>query len=82
MPMIPANTKELTVAIKRYLNNFPGDTICARQIWYEGLGGQGVPNPSEMDSMHTVLNSLSDWKAVGNVRYEKFGQQHSFRRMK
>jgi hypothetical protein len=82
MPMIPKNTKELTAAIKRYLNTFPGDTICARQIWYEGLGGHGVPNPMDMDAMHAVLNSLSDWKPVGNLRYEKFGLQNSFNRVK
>ncbi|MBN2039786.1 MAG: hypothetical protein JW864_07080 [Spirochaetes bacterium] len=80
--MVPANTKELTAEIKRYLSKFPGDLICARQIWYEGLGGQGTPNPTEMDAMHAVLDSLKDWTSVGNVRYEKFGQQHSFKRIK
>jgi hypothetical protein len=76
------NTKELIGAMTRYLDEFPGDTICARQIWYEGLGGCGVPNPADMDAMHSVLNRLKDWKPVGNVRYEKFGVQYSFKRLK
>ena len=80
--MITGNAKELLKSIKSYLDKFPGDTICARQIWYEGLGSYGVPNPAEMDAMHTALNSLKDWKPIGNVRYEKFGPQYSFKRVK
>jgi hypothetical protein len=80
--MLTGNTKELYSAMTRFLNKFPGDTICARQIWYEGLGGCGIPNPADMDAMDTVLNSLKNWKSVGNVRYEKYGAQYSFKRVK
>jgi hypothetical protein len=83
MSKIPTNnTRKLTDAIRSYLDKFPGDTICALQTWYEGLGGQGVPNPAEMDTMLTIMKSMSGWKSVGNIRYEKFGQQQSFKRMK
>ncbi len=82
MPMIPKNAKELSAAINTYLKKFPGDTICALQIWYEGLGGQGVPIPAEMEEMNAVLNGIAGWKSAGNIRYEKFGQQQSFRRVK
>jgi hypothetical protein len=36
------NAAELKSAMKRYLDAFPGDTICALQIC-EGLGGCGCP---------------------------------------
>jgi hypothetical protein len=76
------NTQELKSAMTKWLNEFPGELICARQIWYEGLGGCGVPNPADMDAMEAVFNSLSDWKNVGMTRYEKFGAQNSWKRSK
>ena len=75
------NAAELAAAMKKWLGEFPGDMICARQIWYEGLGGCGVPNPADMNAMEAVLNSLTDWKNVGNQRYEKFGAQNSWKRV-
>ena len=75
-----ANTQGLTNAMTAWLNEFPGDLICARQIWYEGLGGCGVPNPADMAAMEDVFNGLSGWKNVGDVRYEKFGMQNSWKR--
>jgi hypothetical protein len=75
-------TAKLQTAMKRYLDAYPGDLMCALQVWYEGLEGCGVPNPAEMDEMNAFLGGLSGWKAVGNVRYEKFGSQYSFERVK
>jgi hypothetical protein len=77
-----SNTGELLLAMRKYLDEFPGDTICVLQIWYEGLGGCGVPTPADMEAMTAVLNTLEDWKPIGNVRYEKFGVQNSFKRVK
>ncbi len=76
------NSEELKGAMSSWLTEFPGDLICARQIWYEGLGGCGVPNPADMAAMEATLNGLGDWKNVGNVRYEKFGAQNSWKRSK
>lgn len=76
------NVQELNGAMSSWLKEFPGDLICARQIWYEGLGGCGVPNPADMDAMEAALNNLSDWKNVGKMRYEKFGAQNSWKRSK
>jgi hypothetical protein len=75
------NLDELRKEMTKFLDAFPGDTICARQIWYEGLGGCGVPNPADMEAMESVLSSLGGWKHIGNVRYEKFGTQNSFKRV-
>ncbi|MGI5971031.1 MAG: hypothetical protein ACOX7P_04825 [Oscillospiraceae bacterium] len=72
----------LKSAMVKYLDEFPGDTICARQIWYEGLGGHGVPSPADMEAMHAVLDSLDGWKSAGDLRYEKFGVQYSYKRKK
>jgi hypothetical protein len=76
------NTKELASVMTQWLKEFPGELICARQIWYEGLDGCGVPNPADMAAMEGVFNSLGDWKNVGIVRYEKFGGQNSWKRVK
>ena len=78
---ITANLSQLRNEITRYLEAFPGDTICARQIWYEGLGGCGVPNPADMAAMESVLSDLPGWKHIGDVRYEKFGTQNSYKRV-
>lgn len=77
-----SNAQELQNAMATWLKEFPGELICARQIWYEGLGGCGVPNPADMEAMEAVLNSQGDWKNIGNARYEKFGTQNSFKRNK
>ena len=76
-----SNTGELLIAMRRYLDEFPGDTICALQLWYEGLGGCGVPTSKDMEAMNAVLNTLDNWKAIGNVRYEKFGVQYSYKKV-
>ena len=73
------NAQELKSAMTSWLKEFPGDLICARQIWYEGLGGCGVPNPADMEAMEAVLDSQSAWKNIGNTRYEKFGTQNSWK---
>lgn len=75
-----ADTAELEAAITAWLAEFPGKVICARHLWYEGLEGHGVPTPEDMMAMETVLGSLNGWSHVGDVRYEKFGVQNSYRR--
>jgi hypothetical protein len=68
--------------MKRYLDDFPGDVVCPLQVWYEGIGGCGVPGKADMEAMEAVLGSLENWKSVGEVRYEKFGKQPSYARVK
>ena len=64
----------------KYLGDFPGDLVCALQLWYEGFGGKGVPTKVETEVMEAALGSASGWKDVGGVRFEKYGVQHSFKR--
>ena len=67
-------------AVHAYLAAFPGDLICALQTWYEGLGGQGVPNPRQFSAINDALASAKGWCDAGDVRYEKFGVQRSYKR--
>lgn len=66
-------------AVAKYLAEFPGDLICARQIWYEGLGGQGVANPETVLEIEAAIDAVAGWDNVGSVRYEKFGEQNSWK---
>jgi hypothetical protein len=72
----------LKTAVEKYLGGFPGDLICALQLWYEGLGGQGVPNAAEMSAIQDALKAAPGWTEVGNVRYEKYGVQRSYKSIK
>jgi hypothetical protein len=68
--------------ITSYLDAFPGDVTCPLQIWYEELGGYGVPEPADMCAMTDVLDRQEAWNDAGMVRYEKFGAQRSYKRVK
>ena len=74
-----SDPKALKTAVDKYFSEFPGDLICALQLWYEGLGGQGVPNPAEMTAIQDAIAGLPGWKDVGGVRYEKYGVQKSYK---
>ena len=74
-----SDPKALKAAIDKYLAEFPGDLICALQLWYEGLGGQGVPNAAEMAAIQDTIASAPGLTDVGVVRYEKYGAQKSYK---
>ena len=48
----------LCETMKNYLDAFSGDTICPLQIWYEALGGYGVPTPADLKAMEKALGGL------------------------
>ena len=75
-----SDPKAMAEAVEVWLEEFPGDLICARQIWYEGLGGEGVPTPAQIVAIEDAVAALPDWERVGDVRYEKYGMQYSFKR--
>ena len=77
-----SDPKTLKAAVEKYLSEFPGDLICALQLWYEGLGGQGVPTPDAMAAMEAELGTAAGWADAGNVRFEKFGVQKSYKLVK
>ena len=76
----PINPKTLAERVEVWLEEYPGELICARQLWYEGLEGEGVPDPALVVRLEELIAALPDWKAAGNVRYEKYGVQYSFKR--
>jgi hypothetical protein len=76
------NAPALREAVGKYLAEFPGELICARQLWYEGLGGQGAAKPDDVEAIESALDGVSGWEPVGDVRYEKFGVQKSYKRAK
>jgi hypothetical protein len=78
---VTSDTEALRSTMTRWLEEFPGDLICARQLWYESLGGYGVASPADVAAIEAVFHSLPDWKHIGMVRYEKFGPQNSFSRI-
>ncbi|MDR0446987.1 MAG: hypothetical protein LBH17_08230 [Oscillospiraceae bacterium] len=69
-------------AVAKYLAEFPGELICARQIWYEGLGGHGTADIETVASIEAAIGGVPGWENVGEVRYEKFGAQNSWKRTK
>jgi len=75
-----SDPKALKTAAEKYLGELPSDLVCALQMWYEGLGGQGVPNAGEMEAMQNAIAAAPGWKDIGDTRYEKFGVQKSFKR--
>ncbi|MDR0861930.1 MAG: hypothetical protein LBN30_04030 [Oscillospiraceae bacterium] len=73
------NASELKAAVEKYLAEFPGDLICARQLWYEGLGGEGAANATTVAAIEAAIAAVPGWNNVGDVRYEKFGSQNSYK---
>ena len=77
-----SDAKTLQTAVSKYLDAFPGDLMCALQLWYEGLGGMGTPTTAEMATLNEALAAAKGWIDAGDVRYEKFGVQKSVKKMK
>jgi hypothetical protein len=76
------NASQLAQAVTEYLSGFPGDLICARQIWYECLGGQGAAKPGDVAAIEAAIETTPGWKHTGDARYEKFGTQNSYKRVR
>ena len=72
---------DLSSRITSWLDDFLGDAICALQIWYEGLGGMGTPDPAKIAAIEEILAAEKGWTPAGNMRDEKMGLQPSFKRI-
>ena len=77
-----SDPKALKAAVDKFLSEFPGELICALQLWYQGLDGQGVPNAAEMTVIQDAIAGTPGWSDVGNVRDERYGVQKSYKRAK
>ena len=69
-------------AFAKYMESFPGDLICARQVWYEGLSGHGTANPETVAEIEAALDGVAGWVGIGGARYEKYGMQNSWKLQK
>ena len=74
-----SDPKALKEAVEKYLSDFHGDLICALQVWYRGLGGQGVPDAAQMAAIQDAIKDAPGWSDVGDVRSEIFGVQKSYK---
>lgn len=75
-----SDSKALRAATDKFLDAFPCDEVCALQLWYEGLDGQGVPDMAAMKHIDSAIADSQGWKCVGDVMFEKFGVQRSYKR--
>ena len=75
-----SDPKATKASIEKYLSEYPGALINVLQLWYQGLGGQGVPNPPEMAAIQNAIANIQGWDDVGDVRDERFGVQRTFKR--
>ena len=76
-----SDPKALKAAVEKYLGEFPGDIVFALLLWYQGLGGQGVPNAAEMTAIQDAILSTPGWADAGRMRDERFGVQLSYKRV-
>jgi len=74
-----SDPKTLKAAVEKYLGDYQGPAVCALQLWYQGLGGQGVPNPAEMAAIENAIAGTSGWESIGDIRDERFGVQKTFK---
>lgn len=75
-----ATINEGTEAVVRYLNEYAGDCICARQIWYECMEGYGKPTQYQLEIIQEIIEPLPDWCLAGDIRYEKYGVERSYKK--
>ena len=76
-----SDQKALKAAVEKYLGELPNNLICALQLWYQGLDGQGVPDAADMAAIQDAIAGTPGWSDVGNVRDERYGVQKSYRRV-
>ena len=74
-----SDPKTLKAAVEKYLGDYQGTLICGLQLWYQGLGGQGVPNPAIMAAINNAIANTPGWEDIGDVRDERFGVQKTFK---
>jgi len=74
-----SDPKALKAAVEKFLSDYPNDLVFALLIWYQGLGGQGVPNAAEMTAIQDAIANTPGWSDVGDARDERFGIQRNYK---
>ena len=75
-----SDPKALKTAVEKYLAEYQGELISALQVWYQGLDGQGVPNPAKKEAIQNAIANTPGWADAGDMRDERFGVQKTFKR--
>jgi len=75
-----SDPKATLSAVGKLLAEYQGELICALQLWYQGLDGQGVPNACQFEAIQDAIANTPGWSDVGNVRDERFGMQKTYKR--
>jgi hypothetical protein len=66
--------------VSSYLKELPGETVSLYQIWYEQLGGYGVPTPEDLARIEAAVAKLDGWESIGTAPDEKYGSVPKWRR--
>jgi hypothetical protein len=74
------DTAALESQVASYLNELPGETASLYQIWYEQLGGYGVPTPEDLVRIEAAVDKLGNWTSIGKTPDEKYGPVPKWRR--
>ena len=75
--------------IYSYMESFPGDKLCSKQIYHEGLNHPGVdPKQWETREIYEIVNTgiakgiLPGWRPfTSSRRFEKYGTQRGWERV-
>ena len=70
--------------IQKFLDSYKGDYVCSLMLYREALGnGLSEPKQQELREIGSIMNdSVIGWEKGAQHRFEIYGQQRSWRRVK
>lgn len=70
--------------IQKFLDSYKGDYVCSLMLYREALGnGLSEPKQQELREIGSIMNdSVTGWEKGAQHRFEIYGQQRSWRRIK
>ena len=70
--------------IQKFLDSYKGDYVCSLMLYREALGnGLSEPKQQELREIGSIMNdSVTGWEKGAQHRFEIYGQQRSWRRVK
>jgi hypothetical protein len=74
------DTAALDSQVASYLNELPAETTSLYHIWYEKLGGYGVPTPEDLVRIEAALDKLGSWTSIGKAPDERYGAVPKWKR--
>ena len=69
--------------IRRYLDTYGPDKVCAAQLWQEALGNKDtLPSKRDSTQLNQIMSAIPGWeRADGTMRFKRYGAQRGFRRI-